>query len=139
MKSELQRIMYVEDEPDIRTIAEISLRDMGNFDTRVCASGEEALEVAVEFAPDLILLDVMMPQMDGPETLRRLREIPEIADTPIIFMTARIQRQEINDYLGFGSADVIPKPFDPVKLPQQLKTIWDRLLTGESPSIAQTT
>ena len=118
-----QRVMYVEDDPDIRAIAEIALQDVGGFTARLCESGAHALKVAPEFDPELVLLDVMMPGMDGPETLRALRELPGMAQVPVIFMTARLQRSEIDEYRALGAAGVIPKPFAPMTLSEQISEI----------------
>jgi CheY-like chemotaxis protein len=125
--SRLQRILYVEDEDDIRAVAELALVNVAGFELRSCASGAEALAVAESFAPDLLLLDVMMPAMDGPATLRALRQIPSLAETPAIFMTAKVQPDEINRYLELGAVDVIAKPFDPMSLGEQLRHVWRRL------------
>jgi len=122
----LDRILYVEDEPDIREIAKLALETVGGFTTMPCASGQEALEVVASFGPDLILLDVMMPDMDGPTTLKLLRKIPEIANKPVIFMTAKVQPQEVEAYREMGALDVIPKPFDPMTLSEQIRTIWQQ-------------
>ncbi|MBL4645190.1 MAG: response regulator [Rhizobiales bacterium] len=122
--TELKKITYVEDEPDIRAVAELALTLVGNFTVDVCVSGMEAIEKAPEFGPDLILLDVMMPGMDGVETFHKLREKPELADTPIIFMTAKVQKHEIESYRELGAIDVIAKPFDPMTLGQEINTIW---------------
>jgi len=83
--SELKRILYVEDEPDIQAVAKIALETVGGFELKVFSSGEEALANAVSYAPDLLLLDVMMPGMDGPTTLKALKELPELANTPAIY------------------------------------------------------
>jgi len=120
----LQRILYVEDEPDIRQIAKLALEAVGGFTVELCASGEEALRGVSRFKPDLILLDVMMPGMDGPTTLRKLRELPESRQTPAIFMTAKIQPQEILELKRVGALAVIPKPFDPMTLAQAVRDIW---------------
>ena len=110
------RILHVDDEPDVREVTEISLGLDPGFVTRSCASGREALAVAAEWLPDIILLDVMMPVMDGPATLARLRENPETAGIPAIFMTARAQSREMELFCSLGAAGVIPKPFDPMTL-----------------------
>lgn len=123
--AEIKKILYVEDEPDIRTIAEIALRDIGGFILETCSSGAQALEKAEAFVPDLILLDVMMPGMDGPETLKALRKMEITAGTPAIFMTAKVQPQEIEQYKSLGAIEVIAKPFDPVNLAQQIRTIME--------------
>jgi CheY-like chemotaxis protein len=118
--------MYVEDDPDIRAIAEIALEDVGGFTARLCESGAQALDAAPAFDPELVLLDVMMPGMDGPETLRALRELPGMAQVPVIFMTARLQRSEIEEYRCLGAVGVIPKPFDPMTLAEQISEILAR-------------
>jgi len=122
--SDLQKILYVEDEPDIQAIAEMSLQVVGGFDVALCSSGDEALEKAEGIAPDLILLDVMMPGMDGPTTLMKLREIEALNDVPIVFMTAKAMTAEIAELKELGAVDVIPKPFDPMSLPDQVRAIW---------------
>lgn len=126
--SELKRILYVEDEPDIQAIAKIALEAVGGFELKVCSSGEEALAHAVSFAPDLLLLDVMMPGMDGPTTLKALKELPELANTPAIFMTAKVQPTEVEEYKKLGAIDVIAKPFDPMTLSDQIKTVWKQIV-----------
>lgn len=121
---ELKRILYVEDEPDIQAVAEIALETVAGFTLKVCSSGEEAVAEAAAFAPDLLLLDVMMPNMDGPSTLLELRKLPELANTPAMFMTAKVQPQEIAHFKSLGAIEVIPKPFDPMSLGEQIKTAW---------------
>lgn len=122
--SELKRILYVEDEPDIQAVAKLALEMVGGFTLEVCSSGREALEKAPGFAPQLILLDVMMPGMDGPETLKALRGTADFAETPVIFMTAKVQSSEVALYKELGAADVIPKPFDPMTLSATIQSIW---------------
>ena len=129
MAEDLRRIVYVEDEPDIRTIAELALTRIGGFTLEVCDSGQAALDKAPGFGPDLILLDVMMPGMDGLETLHRLREFSETADTPVIFMTAKAQRHETEYYIELGAIGVIAKPFDPLELPAKIREIWGTALS----------
>ncbi|MDH5355650.1 MAG: response regulator [Gammaproteobacteria bacterium] len=124
--SELRRILYVEDEPDIRAVTKVALEKIGNFEVKICASGQEALECAQAFSPDLFLLDVMMPGMDGPETLTALREISQLKEIPAMFMTAKIQVQEVEELKTMGVIDVISKPFDVLKLSEQLRESWDR-------------
>ncbi len=120
----LKRILMVDDEPDIRAIAHLSLTAVGGFTVELCSSGPEALQKAGPFAPDLILLDVMMPGMDGPTALKGFREIPALADTPVVFMTAKVQPQEVAQLMACGAVDVLPKPFDPMTLPGSLQRIW---------------
>lgn len=121
---ELKRIMYVDDEPDIRVIAQLALEKVGMFDVKICATGQEAIDSALEFAPDLVLLDVMMPGMNGPETLRRLRKIPGLSSIPAVFMTAKTQLEEIAELKKSGVIEVINKPFDVIKLSDELRRLW---------------
>ncbi len=123
----LQRIMLIDDEEDIRAVAELALEAVGGFTLKVCSSGQSALAAINEFEPQLILLDVMMPGMDGPSTLRAIRKYPGFARTPAIFMTAKVQQEEIRGYLSLGAEAVIPKPFDPMTLSDQIRGIWSRL------------
>ena len=124
--STLQRILYVEDEPDIQAVAKLALEMVGGFTVKICSSGEEALREAVAFAPDMILLDVMMPGMDGPSTLLALREQPSLAELPVAFMTAKVQPAEVAHYKSLGARDVIAKPFDPMALAGQVRAIWEQ-------------
>jgi len=110
------RILHVDDETDIREVVEISLGLDPAFATRNCGSGKEAVAVAAEWQPDIILLDVMMPVMDGPATLVQLRNNATTANIPVIFMTARAQAREVDHFRSLGAIGVIPKPFDPMTL-----------------------
>ena len=125
MAEKLTRVLYVEDEPDIQMVARLALEVVGGFTVEICSSGSEALERAPVFQPQLILLDVMMPVMDGPTTFKSLREMPQFANTSVVFMTARVQPNEVEEYKSMGALDVIPKPFDPMKLSGQVQTIWE--------------
>lgn len=116
------KLLYVEDEADIREIAEFALEDEG-FDIVFCESGDQALEKAGAFQPEVILLDVMMPGMDGPTTLQNLRQLPGLESTPVIFLTAKVQPNEIKDFIALGAIDVIPKPFDPMTLAEKIHEI----------------
>ncbi len=124
---ELKRVLFVEDEADIRDIIDLALGTVGGLALKPCASGEEAVGAISAFAPDLILLDVMMPGLDGPTTLARLRARPELAAIPAVFMTAKAQRHEVERFVALGAADVIAKPFDPMTLAEQLRAIWRRI------------
>lgn len=124
MKKDLNKVLHVEDEPDIRTITKVALEKIGQMTVESCASGPEGLDAIAAFAPDMVLLDAMMPGMDGPEVLTRLREREDTKDIPVVFMTAKVQAQEIEGYKNLGALDVISKPIDPMKLHQQLKDIW---------------
>jgi CheY-like chemotaxis protein len=115
------RILHVDDEPDIREVVDISLGLNPDFDVRACASGAEAITAATEWSPFLILLDVMMPGMDGPATLIQLRNNPQTAAIPVIFMTARAQTREVEHFITLGAQGVISKPFDPMTLAVQVQ------------------
>jgi CheY-like chemotaxis protein len=110
------RVLHVDDEPDIREVVEISLGLDPDVLTQSCASGQEALVAAADWAQDIILLDVMMPVMDGPATFAHLRENPRTSSIPVVFMTARAQGYELERFRSLGAAGVIPKPFDPMTL-----------------------
>jgi len=124
----LSKILYVEDDPDIQDVAKMSLEVVGGFTLKVCSSGAEALEAAEGFTPDLILLDVMMPGMDGPTTLQELRKIPALAHIPAVFMTAKVMSTDVAQYKALGVAEVIAKPFDPMTLPARIAEIWEASL-----------
>ena len=117
----MMKILYVDDEDDIREIAQLSLELDEDFNVRCCPSGASALETAPDYMPDMILLDVMMPEMDGPETLTRLRAMPETSGIPIVFITARTQKHEIEHLKSIGALGVIAKPFDPMSLADQVR------------------
>lgn len=117
----IARVLYVDDEPDIREIAVLSLQLDPDLEAKSCSSGVEALKVAQEWLPDIILLDVMMPHMDGPTTLARLREIAVTRAIPVVFVTARAQASESKGFLGLGAQGVIPKPFNPMVLAGEVR------------------
>ena len=123
--SGLQRILYVEDEPDIQAVARLALELVGGFTVKVCSSGEQALREVEAFAPQMILLDVMMPVMDGPGTLKALRERPALRSIPVAFMTAKVQPQEVAQYTELGALGVIAKPFDPMTLADAVRRLWE--------------
>jgi CheY-like chemotaxis protein len=123
-RADLRRILYVEDDEPIRTIGMMVLQTVGGFEVVGCASGAEALARAPKARADLILLDAMMPGMDGPETLARLRTLPETAATPVVFLTARVQPNEVAELRALGAVEVLAKPFDPMTLPDKLRKIW---------------
>lgn len=121
---ELKTIMLVEDDTDILEIVKACLTVVGGFSVVLCTSGEEALQKVSEEQPQLILLDVMMPNMDGLTTLNKLKQIPEAAYIPVIFMTSKVQTHEIEGYKKMGVLDVISKPFDPMSLAKTVLDIW---------------
>jgi len=120
----LSSILCIEDEPDIRAITKLALEMVGALTVETCESGREALSRVAAIAPDMILLDVMMPGMDGPTTYQALRELPEARQIPIVFMTAKVQSNEVERYTQMGAIGVISKPFDPMTLAATVKTLW---------------
>lgn len=120
----LQKILHVDDAEDIRIIADIALRVIGKFEVLQCASGKDAIGQAQAFQPDLLLLDYMMPDMDGKETLNELRSLPGLDDVPAVFMTARVSDDFFDGLRREGALDVIAKPFDPMDLANQLRAVW---------------
>ncbi len=122
--SESLRILYAEDEDDIREVTQLALGAVGGHDVVACRSGAEALAAAANAPPDLVLLDVMMPDMDGPTTLLRLRELSALAGVPVVFITAKVQPHEIAQLRELGALDVIVKPFDPMTLADRLVALW---------------
>ena len=121
----LDRILCGVDDADIQSVAALALRAVGGFTVEICGSGSEALERALAFAPDLILLDIMMPGMDGPTVLSHLRAMPKAADTPVIFLTARVQPEQMAGYRSLGAIGVVAKPFDPMTLASQVRALWE--------------
>jgi CheY-like chemotaxis protein len=124
------RVLHVDDEPDIREIVEMSLGLDPALTVRSCSSGGDALAAAVAWSPDLILLDVMMPMMDGPTTLTHLRQSPRTADIPVVFMTARAQPRELEHFVSLGAEGVIAKPFDPMTLAAAVRNYVGGLAAG---------
>ena len=125
MGNDIKKILYVEDEPDIQKVAKLALEHVGGFEVLVC-SGPEAIDKGPVFEPDMILLDVMMPGMDGPATLEALRKIDSLAATPAVFLTAKVLPTEIQRYKELGALDVIAKPFDPMALSDQVRAVWEK-------------
>ena len=126
MNQVLERVLYVEDNADLRAVGTFALEDIGGLTVKACASGNEALEAAELFDPQLILLDVMMPEMDGPATLMALRSVGHAAQTPVVFLTAKAQPDEIARYREMGAAGVITKPFDPMTLGALVREIYEK-------------
>ncbi|UXN75773.1 response regulator (plasmid) [Devosia sp. A8/3-2] len=119
------RVLYVDDEADIREVATMSLALDPALEIRDCASGQQALSVAALWQPHLILLDVMMPEMDGPQTPAQLRSAEQTRDIPVVFITARTQAYEIERFLSLGAIGVIAKPFDPMELAAHTRRYLD--------------
>ena len=130
MTRPLTTILLVDDEPDIQAVARLALEALGGYRVACCSSGREAIDQVAGIRPDIILLDVMMPGMDGPGTLRALREEARTASIPVIFMTAQVQPQEVVAYKALGVLDVISKPFDPMRLAVTVRRIWETAFSG---------
>jgi two-component system, OmpR family, response regulator len=125
MSRKLQSILYVEDEPDIQVVARLALEQVGGFEVVICSNGREALKALGRFRPDLVLLDAMMPVLDGEATLAALRKHPVGADLPVVFVTARVHAREVMRYKELGAIGVIAKPFDPMLLSAKVTAIWE--------------
>lgn len=121
----LKHILCIDDEDDILQVTRLSLEAVGGFEVSTCKGGAGAPAVAKQFRPDLILLDVMMPGMDGPSTLKVFQMDPEVSGIPVVFMTAKVQSSEISHYIKLGALGVVPKPFDPMTLPKQVEALWE--------------
>lgn len=126
-RDRLREILYVDDEPDIREIVQMALGLVPTLSVNTADSGTRALQSMQSSKPDLVLLDVMMPNMDGPTTLQQMRSQPELRAIPVIFMTAKAMPQEVARFRALGAAAVIAKPFDPMLLAEQVLTIWEGL------------
>jgi len=123
----LSRICYVEDDPDIRRIVRMSLERIGKLTVEVVGDSTRAVEAITAFKPDLVMLDWMMPIMDGPTVLRTMREHAELKDLPVVFITAKASQRELDELRAMGAVGAISKPFSPKDLPGQLRAIWQSL------------
>lgn len=123
--NKLQKILHVDDDLDIQFIAKIALESVGGFTVQQCSSGSEAIAKISEFEPDLLLLDVMMPNMDGEETLKTIRQLPRMENVPVVFMTAKALESDKEALIHKGAIDVITKPFEPMELSGQLVAAWE--------------
>ena len=126
-RDNLREILYVDDEPDIREIVQMALGLVPTLSVSTADSGTRALQSMQASKPDLVLLDVMMPNMDGPTTLQQMRSRPELQAIPVIFMTAKAMPQEVARFRALGAAAVIAKPFDPMLLAEHVLAIWEGL------------
>lgn len=122
--SKLNKIIVAEDAPDIRAFMKLSLEMIGGFDVRFCNSGVTVCQTALDDKPDLIMLDVMMPDMDGPTTLSHILDDEQLKDIPVVFCTAKAMSSEQDRLKELGAIAIITKPFDPKTLPDQLNSIW---------------
>jgi two-component system, OmpR family, response regulator len=119
----IKEILLVDDDMTIRKVAEISLSRVGNWRVKLAESGPKAMEILAAYRPDVILLDVMMPGLDGPSTFALLQSNERTKDIPVIFLTAKVQIQEVEAYRNLGAVGVISKPFDPLSLPDEIRKI----------------
>ena len=127
MSDKLAHVLYADDEEDILSVATLALEMVGGLSVETCCGGREAIEAARRRRPDLIMLDVMMPVMDGPTTMSRLRADASLADIPVILLTARVRGAEVTGYLALGADGVISKPFDPMTLADEVRRVWERV------------
>ncbi|HJS76658.1 MAG TPA: response regulator [Burkholderiales bacterium] len=123
----LNRICYVEDDEDIQRIVRMSLERVGKMTVAVVGDPTQAIETMAEFRPDLVMLDWMMPVMDGPTLFRQMKLRPETSSLPVVFITARASQRDLDDLKNLGAAGTISKPFSPKDLPEQLRAIWAAL------------
>ena len=123
----LNRICYVEDDVDIQRIVRMSLERVGKMTVEIVGDSTRAVEAIIAFKPDLVLLDWMMPVMDGPAVLRKMREHAETKHLPVIFITAKASQRELDELRAMGAVGTISKPFSPTNLPDQLRSIWHSL------------
>ena len=119
------KILHVDDEADIRSVTKLALEAIGGFEVVSCASGQEAIDSVADVAPDLIVLDVMMPEMDGPTTLIELQKVCVANPIAVIFMTAKTMPEEIDKLIKIGAIGVIAKPFNPMQLSKDVERIWN--------------
>jgi CheY-like chemotaxis protein len=132
MAKEIEKVLLVDDDQNIRLVAQMALEGLTNWKILLADSGAQALKIALAEKPDLVILDMMMPSMDGPTTFAKLLEQGSLAQTPVIFMTAKVQKHEVEDHLKLGAAGVIAKPFDPMLLPDEIRKIVERAANPET-------
>lgn len=123
----LQRVCYVEDDEDIQKIVRMSLERIGKLTVEVIGDPMVAIDAMKAFKPELVMLDWMMPGMDGPTLYRKMQEVPEVREVPVVFITAKASEKELSELRALGAAGTISKPFSPKDLPGQLRDIWERL------------
>lgn len=126
---ELRRVMHVEDDESIRMITSVTLESVGKLEVLSCDNGFLALEKFEEFQPQVILMDVMMPELDGPETLEKIKAQFDLEKILVLFMTAKVQAEELEYFKSIGGFDVIEKPFDPMALTEKINSAWEKFST----------
>jgi CheY-like chemotaxis protein len=125
----LERILYVDDDTDLQKIVQLGLERWGGFTVMVCSSGEQALREIAGFRPDLLILDVVMPDMSGPKTLETMQNMPDIPAVPVVFFTSKTRPEHIRHYRRLGAIGVVKKPLDFKRLPHQVKEMWEKFNT----------
>ena len=123
----LNRICYVEDDEDIQRIVRMTLERVGKMTVEVVGDPTLAIEAMTAFRPDLVMLDWMMPKMDGPTLFRQMKQRAETSALPVVFITAKASQHDLDELVALGAAGVISKPFSPRDLPGQLRAIWAKL------------
>jgi two-component system, OmpR family, response regulator len=123
----LQRICYVEDDEDIQRIVRMSLERIGKMTVELVSDPMAAVAAITAFKPDLVMLDWMMPGMDGPTLFRKMKQLPEVSALPVVFITAKATQRDMDELIALGAAGAISKPFSPKDLPEQLRAIWAKL------------
>jgi CheY-like chemotaxis protein len=123
----LNRICYVEDDEDIQRIVRMSLERVGKMTVEVVGDPTVAVEAILKFKPDLVMLDWMMPVLDGPALFRQMKQKPETRALPVVFITAKAAQRDLDELQALGAAGTISKPFSPKELPDQLRAIWAKL------------
>jgi CheY-like chemotaxis protein len=123
----LNKICYVEDDEDIQRIVRMSLERVGKMTVEVVGDPTQAIEAMKKFAPDLVMLDWMMPAMDGPTLFKAMKQQPETRALPVVFITAKAGQRDLDDLMKMGAVGTISKPFNPRDLPDQLRAIWAKL------------
>jgi CheY-like chemotaxis protein len=116
----MRRILIIDDEDDIREVAALSLESIAGWEVSTASSGQAGIQAAIAGQPDAILMDVMMPGMDGPTTFKEMQTIPSIAHIPVVLLTAKVQGVDQRRFAGLGVAAVLFKPFDPLTLADQI-------------------
>ena len=119
----MRRILIIDDEDDIREVAALSLEATADWTVYTACSGRDGIDVALEQKPEAILMDVMMPEMDGPTTFKQMQQIPAIAGIPVVLLTAKVQGVDQRRFAGLGVAAVLFKPFDPLTLAAQISEV----------------
>jgi CheY-like chemotaxis protein len=123
----LSRICYVEDDEDIQRIVRMSLERVGKMTVEVVGDPTLAIEAMTSFKPDLVMLDWMMPKMDGPAVFQQMKLRPETSALPVVFITAKAAQRDLDELMKMGAAATISKPFSPKDLPEQLRAIWKKI------------